>query len=548
MVFVSPHSPPVPAPAADAPTLYCHLDIVERHPDAAALARILGWVAPAPGCEIIRLGLRVSPREILECNFPFFRGDQRETIAIAGRAALTGFNTLLPARLAFTASRLEFVALIASGDSPPRPYTFAIAAGERETRRFRLGPESLLAAAPEFTRLADDEAGELIEARLFDRVAARRHVWLRLDLINRCNLRCVMCHYSNADFRQRPVQRIEPGEFFAFFDPIAPIVREVVLSCGDEPLMSPHFESIVREIAARDPEIGIRFCTNGMLLTEKIADTLVAANVHQVTFSFDAVTSGTLHRIRVGSDYRRIVKNIVQLGRRRAARGGNRPVIMFNFVMLESNVHEAPLFVEVARRLGASSVDFRHVVPFEFYDIEHEMLEYHQPKYNFYRARIAAAAQACGMKVFLPPPFSTEGMHDPSADPAVTLAEFHDVLRSLGEPLESAGSPPTEAEAETPEWAHYFCDRPFTEIMIRDRDVYPCPWHREALGRLDGAHTLEDIFFGGKFRRLRRAMLDPHGAPGCAQCPIKADYLPVQAAPARGGEAAVVSGMFSPAT
>jgi MoaA/NifB/PqqE/SkfB family radical SAM enzyme len=254
--------------------------------------------------------------------------------------------------------------------------------------------------------------------------------------------------------------------------------------------------------------------------------------------SFDSVTSATLHRIRVGSDYRRILKNILGLRRERAKSGGISPRFVFNFVMMDSNIHEAPLFVALAKRLGGDAIDFRHVVKFDLYDIEDEMLGNYKPKYNFYRERIGRAAAASGIEVFIPPPFATAGKYDPSGDPACSLEEFKAELRALGEATEvgdepaegSASAGPAAAPRERiSESAHFFCDRPFSEVMIRDqRDVYPCPWHREKMGVLDGSTNLQEIFFGENFRRVRLAMLDPHGAPGCAGCPIKANQLPTR--------------------
>lgn len=523
------------ATADAAPTVYCHLDILAPHLGGKALGCIAGWLAAAAGFEVVAVGLRINETTCVRCNFPFHRGDQRGIIALGGREALTGFNLLVPRRLDFSPARLVFEVLIAAEDAPTRAFRFSVDSTTGTTRRIDLTKADALPEIPDFTALSAGELGPLLEERTLDHLASRRKLWLRLDLINKCNLRCVMCHYSNEEFSRRPVQRIVPEQFFSFYEPLAPIVREVVLSCGDEPLMSPYFETIIREIAVRDPEVKIRFCTNAMLLSRKIADGIIAANVHLIMFSFDGVTSETLHRIRVGSDYRRIIKNILHLRSLRKARGRPRPLFVFNYVMLDSNIHEAPLFVRMARRLGADYIDFRHVVPYEHYDIEHEMLEYDQPKYNHYRQQIAAAAAAEGIDVFLPPPFASEGRHDPSGDPVCTLDEFHEVLRALGEEphetLPAAHAPEEESSGPIPESAHFFCDRPFTEVMIRDQNVYPCPWHREKLGTIDGTTSLEEIFFGEKFRRLRLAMLNPEGAPGCKGCPIKGNYLPIRTAP-----------------
>jgi MoaA/NifB/PqqE/SkfB family radical SAM enzyme len=527
---------PVSTPATwtdKAVTLYCHLDIVERHLSTSSLACLTGWIVAEQGFEVVGLGLRLDSRTIVRCNYPFHRNDVRDSIALAGTEALIGFNVLIPERLRAPLQRLTFVVVVAPDDGEPRAFTINVEAMPGQTNRLTLATSQRLPVVPEFAVMDPVEVGTVVEDRLFNHFATRRHLTLRLDLINKCNLRCVMCHYSNEIFSKRPAQRIAPEKFSAFFDPIAPITRDVVLSCGDEPLMSPHFETIIRELGTRDPEVRIRFCTNGMLLSEKIAEAIIAANTHLIMFSFDGIRSETLHRIRVGSDFKRIVKNIVHLKKLRAKSGKTNPSFVFNFVMLESNIHEAPAFVRVARQLGGSYVDFRHVVPFDFYDIEHEMLEHFKPKWNYYRELIVAAAKTEGMEIYLPPPFDTAARYNPAADPRADLTEFNEVLRGLGEDPLADVTVLHPAEPAIPpavhESAHLFCDRPFSEVMIREQqDVYPCPWHKEKMGVLDGNTTLEEIFFGENFRRVRRAMLDPQGAPGCTGCPIKANYLPTR--------------------
>jgi len=529
--------------AATHPTIHVHLDVVDRHVGSTALSCVTGWIAAEPGDEIMALGLRLDDGSYVRCHYPFHRGDVQDPVVDARAGARVGFSVLLPVRLVLTSRQLTFAAALAAGDSW---HAFALEA--RRGASATVGPGTGLrpTEAPFFTEPAPDEIGPLLEARLLDSFARERHLTLRLDLINKCNLRCVMCHYSNESIAKRPAQRIEPGQFAAYFDPIAPLTRDVVLSCGDEPLMSPHFETIIRELAARDPEVRIIFCTNAMLLSEKLAAAIVETKVHLVMFSFDGVTSGTLHRIRVGSDFRRIVRNIVGLKRARARAGQAGPRFVFNYVMLESNIHEAPLFVRLARELGGEAIDFRHVVPMDTYDIAHEMLEKRPAKYNYYREQIIAAAAECGLDIYIPPALPVAGGYDPAADPVVGLEEFHEVLRGQIDDNVDAVSLPRPSEAtrrdaastfeavpeRVSETAHCFCDRPFREVMIREqRDVYPCAWHEVKMGTLDGTTTLEEIFLGENFRKLRLAMLDPLGAPGCRHCPIKANQLPTHLLP-----------------
>jgi MoaA/NifB/PqqE/SkfB family radical SAM enzyme len=80
------------------------------------------------------------------------------------------------------------------------------------------------------------------------------------------------------------------------------------------------------------------------------------------------------------------------------------------------------------------------------------------------------------------------------------------------------------------EFSTTFCNRPFSEIMVRDQnEVLPCPFHEKPLGLLSEGKTLAEIFQGEAFQRLRRNMLRPEGDPACANCPIKSKHLPIDA-------------------
>lgn len=77
------------------------------------------------------------------------------------------------------------------------------------------------------------------------------------------------------------------------------------------------------------------------------------------------------------------------------------------------------------------------------------------------------------------------------------------------------------------EFSGLFCNRPFSEILIRDQnEVPPCAWYRQPLGRLDESQSVLEIFWGPGFDSLRRNMLTPSGDPGCAGCAIKSGHLP----------------------
>ncbi len=371
-----------------------------------------------------------------------------------------------------------------------------------------------------------------LEQRLDKSLAAGPGLVFRLDIINKCNLRCVMCRYSDPSFGMRTTRKLTPEQFRHIFEDIAPYTRGVMLSCADEPLMSNHFSDIVSYLADEHPHVEISLCTNAMLMNAGIRRLLVAKGVAHVFFSMDGVYKETLEGIRVGSKYERVGGNILALRDLKRESGSERPAIIMNFVMMNDNIHEAPAFVELAARLGACLIDFRQSIPNEYLDDPRQYLVNHKAKYNYYRRKIRREAKRHKIDLILPPPFNTAESFDPGDLPAANLGEFEALAPdpASGEapaprkvPKSSPRSPAARKTAAEV-FAKTFCNRPFSEILIDDQElVKPCPWYNGHLGRLSEGKTLGEIFRGPEARRLRRNMLDPNGDHGCRGCPIKAE-------------------------
>ena len=410
----------------------------------------------------------------------------------------------------------------------------ALAAGPLRIVKGEVQHIALAAVATPVEAVTEEELeASTLDQRLQALLAARPGLTVRLDIVNKCNLRCVMCHYADERVFKRPAQHITPEQFAAFFAPLAPAVREVVLSCGDEPLVSPHFEAIVRYLADQHPHVEVLFSTNGMLFSERHARTVIASGAALVMFSIDGVTAATFEAVRCGARFGQVVGNFVRLRRLREAAGSARPLLVVNYVLMRRNIHEAPLFVAAARELGVHYIDFRHVVPGERYDAADDTLETQPSQFNHYRGRILAAAQVHGVTVYLPPPLPGGGAYDARADPVATLDDFKAAVAAaptvtgtvaaapFTKPLRDTRGTPTE------EFSGLFCERPFSEVMIRNQDeVLPCPYHGKVLDRLSSGRGLAAIFAGEAFQKLRRNMLRLEGDPDCAACPIKHQQLP----------------------
>ncbi len=485
--------------------------------DSKTLMR--GWiVAPFPLQKIILLqpGKGCLSIEVNQC-----RPDVAAVFPEVSHAGNSGFTIELPLRI------------------EPSNGVMAILQGKRENNN----PRDLLATLDLSTnspqRLEDEEGGFQsidLEQKLKLVHQVKPGITLRLDIINKCNLRCIMCHYSNSAYFKRKARRISLDEFKDFFDSIAPMVKDIMLSCSDEPLLSPHFLTIVEHIATNFPHVEMEFCTNAMLLNENIRRGIIEHGVTYLMCSLDAATKETLEAIRVGSNYEKIVSNILALTELKNQSGTRFPRVISNFVMMEKNIHEAPKFVEMCSELGVNEIDFRHVVPGDYWNDSKQFLQNHPAKYNCYRTKILGAAENADIQVFIPDALPTNENYA-ADDPKVTLDDFRNVS-----PAKATDSTPVKPKQFATDFmprnilgtaadifSDTFCQRPFSEISIFDQEIVrPCPFHKVALGNQSEGETLNGIFFGERFKEVRKNMYRPEGDTNCQGCPVKGNYFGIQ--------------------
>ena len=360
----------------------------------------------------------------------------------------------------------------------------------------------------------------------------KKHPWLtiRMDITNKCNLRCIMCHYKEEEIYSQPVKTITAEQLRHKIQDIAPFVSHIMLSCGFEPLMSKHFHEIVSMLHTNYPHIEVAFCTNAMLLNSKARKTIIEKNVAQVLLSLDGVTKNTVEKIRVGADYSKIISNIMALRDLKQNQRRKYPQMFMDFVLMNANIHEAPAFVELCAKLGIDIIDFRHLVGNIYFSEHDEMMANNKAKYNYFRQLIIAESKKFNIDVRLPEPFETTSQYEPENLPVVDLSEFN-AIRPDVQTEEFSNTPETirnngnETNFEFLSGAT--CMRPFNEIMIIDQEkILPCSYYSDPMGYLDEENTLYSIFLNDKFKKLRQRKMYARFDHNCINCPIKMNLLP----------------------
>ncbi|WP_414661008.1 radical SAM/SPASM domain-containing protein [Horticoccus sp. 23ND18S-11] len=183
---------------------------------------------------------------------------------------------------------------------------------------------------------------------------------LHVIVLNKCNLRCVMCPYHSP--------RYTPQHTSGYFDSRKAmddeLYRKIITYAGEhkislqfgqieEVLLHPHiFDYIALAKAAGVPHVHVT--TNGTMLDAAKGKRLAESGVDSVMFSIDAATAETYRKVR-GRDLEELEANITAFLPH--AKRHKIPVTV-SFILQDEARHERDAFLEKWRRVGVDNVTF----------------------------------------------------------------------------------------------------------------------------------------------------------------------------------------------
>jgi radical SAM protein with 4Fe4S-binding SPASM domain len=176
-----------------------------------------------------------------------------------------------------------------------------------------------------------------------------------LEVTNRCNLRCVMCHFHGIGARRvRPSGDMAPALWRKILRELAqsPETHSLITHGAGEPLLYPGLFELLEEAKSLG-NVTVGFMTNAMLLTPEVSRRLLMLGVDWLAFSVDGVEPEPHARYRRNSDLETIERHIDYLIQIKNAQGTPKPALCFNMVRLPEIAHQEASYV--ARWLPAAA-------------------------------------------------------------------------------------------------------------------------------------------------------------------------------------------------
>ncbi len=331
--------------------------------------------------------------------------------------------------------------------------------------------------------------------------ASHRPVQVYLQLASACNLSCYMCseHNRPSDARRGVgLVSLSPVIFARLEEEVFPWSSQLYLGVGGEPTYSENFVDFLTRAGAANQEVHL--ITNGTFLGNSEVASAIADHVSEIQISIDAASQETYERIRIGSRWSRLMEGIEKLQAYRA-KSSHSSRLTLNMVLMRSNVHELPDFVDLAYKIGADAVHAQHVIT-ATEQAREEPLLLEPALFDEQRLEAISRAKRNHVQLDLPAAFEDEDRGNCSVQPDSSLDGYAVPCR---DPYQSL-------------------------IVLYDGRVFACchplAHDKMQLGDLS-TQSLEEVWNGTLYRNLRAGLRTGDVPDICRKCSIVNSPPPV---------------------
>ena len=135
----------------------------------------------------------------------------------------------------------------------------------------------------------------------------RKHNYLRISLLEKCNLRCTYCMPADGIALSPKASLMTVEEIFAIAETFVKNGVDKIRLTGGEPLLRKDFPEIVSKLS--ELEISLSITTNGILIDRHI-EVLKQFNVKKINLSLDTLVSSKFHTITLRNQFEKVIDNL----------------------------------------------------------------------------------------------------------------------------------------------------------------------------------------------------------------------------------------------
>jgi molybdenum cofactor biosynthesis protein A len=135
----------------------------------------------------------------------------------------------------------------------------------------------------------------------------RKHNYLRISLLEKCNLRCTYCMPADGIALSPKASLMTADEIFAIAQTFVQNGVDKIRLTGGEPLLRKDFPEIISKLSTLETSLSIT--TNGILIDRHI-DVLKQFKVQKINLSLDTLVSSKFHSITLRNQFEKVIDNL----------------------------------------------------------------------------------------------------------------------------------------------------------------------------------------------------------------------------------------------
>jgi radical SAM protein with 4Fe4S-binding SPASM domain len=139
--------------------------------------------------------------------------------------------------------------------------------------------------------------------------------YLLVEPVSTCNLRCPFCFQTDKTFTKKPFMGVMKIDLFKKIIDEADILEigAITLASRGEPTLHKNLNEMLDYIGSKKNILEVKLNTNGTFLNEKICHSIFKNNISQIVISADHYIQEHFEKLRLGSNFKEIVRNVDEL-------------------------------------------------------------------------------------------------------------------------------------------------------------------------------------------------------------------------------------------
>jgi len=170
--------------------------------------------------------------------------------------------------------------------------------------------------------------------------------YIEIEVTTRCNLRCIMCEHT---YWKEPARDMSFEEFKGIVDQF-PNLKWIGLTGIGESFLNDDFMKMLSYVKRK--QVFVELYDTFFFINEELANELIELKVDKILASIDGATKETYEKIRVGSDFERVIKNAENLLRLKKEKKASFPKIGFHFIINKYNFHEILPYIDLIKSIS----------------------------------------------------------------------------------------------------------------------------------------------------------------------------------------------------